>query len=557
MAVLDGFLLDSAFAPDQNPNLTTDFDLYDLPLWPTTTAAVSELSFGTLVKNYPVSARGVEKDGWRVPTFFDDYYNRIHITPASIAYGNIVSTQQAVVELWNAFIVPRTLISITGEEVGLSVSGQPEPSFFFTGLQVREWTVTATIDGVFALDTDLQWVFDTQVAALTVTGSRIQVFPYLIDWGSSVRERLQWRTDVLTSASYFTQRRQLWQHPRRYFSAEVVVDKRDRQAFDLAIFGWGSRVWLLQLLATPLTAGADFIACDTENLDFYVGGLVLLRGETIRQFEACEVAEVQAEGLLLARDLVSSWPAQTRLYPARPARLNGDPRLRKRNDQVQQTEVEFMCTDVSIWPEIMPDDEYLGYPVFTRRPSDSNDLTSTFERILTTLDISGALPRVTDIAATAMPVIEHEQALVGRADIAEFKSFIYALSGRRAAVWVITNMDDMTIVSAASESIVIELIGVTRYALGQPGRRHICIELVDGSLLFREIEDMEEIDSETERLYLTTAFSPAITAADVARISWMFLAAQATDTVELEYVTDSEGLCLSSQRFIGVRDDEF
>ena len=495
-------------------------------------------------------------------SYFDDFYNRIHITPKTINFGNIVSEQQATVDVWNAYLEPRNLLAITGEEVGLSITG-PEPDFEMTATQELTWTINATIDGVFNLDADIAWVFSTETATLNVLGKRIQVFPFFINWSDGVQERLEWLTDVLTSAEYFTQRRQLRLHPRRYLSSEILLDNRDRQAFDMAIFGWGGRDWLvpiwfeIQQLNSATNAGQDFIACDTQFLDFSDGGNALLIGETIRDYEAVEIAEVQETGLLLARNLVKSWPVLSRIYPARTGRLVAQPRLNRKNDAVQKTDVEFMLTEVSSWPAVMPATTYLGYPVLTSKPAETNDLTSTFQRILTTLDISGAIPVVSDATAMAMPLLEHADVLVGREEKAAYRSFVYALAGRSAAIWVQTFADDLTPISFSSDAISIENIGAARYALGQPGRRHIAIELHTGEQLYRQISSIVEIDENTELVSLNSSFDPVISALEVARISWLFLAAKSSDTVEFKHETDSHGLCTTTQNFIGVRDDEF
>src|SRR5574343_92051 len=43
----------------------------------------------------------------------DDYYNRIHLIPAKVDVGNLVSDQYFDVLVWNAYFVPRTLESIS------------------------------------------------------------------------------------------------------------------------------------------------------------------------------------------------------------------------------------------------------------------------------------------------------------------------------------------------------------------------------------------------------------------------------------------------------------
>ncbi|MGV8664248.1 hypothetical protein ACV357_34965, partial [Pseudomonas aeruginosa] len=46
----------------------------------------------------------------------------------------------------------------------------------------------------------------------------------------------------------------------------------------------------------------------------------------------------------------------------------------------------------------MPATMYRGRPVLEQRPDESEDLTSSYQRLLSTLDNGSAIPRVTDVA---------------------------------------------------------------------------------------------------------------------------------------------------------------
>ncbi|MBN0321821.1 hypothetical protein JTM72_33825, partial [Pseudomonas aeruginosa] len=110
-------------------------------------------------------------------------------------------------------------------------------------------------------------------------------------------------------------------------------------------------------------------------------------------------------------------------------------------------------------------------------------LTSSYQRLLSTLDNGSAIPRVTDVAGMALPVIGHRWIGMGRAERSAFRSLVYALRGQQKPLWVPTHADDLTLVATVSQlstALDVRNIGYARFANGRPGRRDIRIELYDG-----------------------------------------------------------------------------
>src|SRR5690606_19561232 len=159
-------------------------------------------------------------DCWVSSYWGNDYYHRVHIWPQRLDLGNLVSAQSSPVNLWNAFLEPRTLDGIAGLDKGIIVSGQPEPPLLFPALKELIWQVTVTPDGQPVLDTSIEWQFSNgDSAAVRVTANRIIAWSFAPDWTDGVTESLAWLTDVLTSETLVEQRRALRQAPRRSVQA--------------------------------------------------------------------------------------------------------------------------------------------------------------------------------------------------------------------------------------------------------------------------------------------------------------------------------------------------
>ncbi|SFL61875.1 hypothetical protein [Azotobacter beijerinckii] len=286
MAVLTAQLARPTLGGIDNPHLSAALDAF---AWAIPGESETKRSPGdsALSTHWPVEANGRAIAGQRMRAFVDDWYDRIHISPAQLDLGNVVSTQTTAVSLWNAYREPRTLLGVSGLDEGIELSGQLAAPLTFTALQERIWQVAVTPDGAPVLDTTLAWTFDNGATAeLRITANRIIAWSFAPDWADGVLERLTWATDILQSESGVEQRRAIRLAPRREFEAMLYVEGRERQLLDLALFGWGSRTWALpvwpdiQLLDQPVALGATRIACATAGLDFAVGRLALLRGES-------------------------------------------------------------------------------------------------------------------------------------------------------------------------------------------------------------------------------------------------------------------------------------
>jgi len=485
MALLIGFLPNSTVSAGANPNLTQALDgFFGIVGWPAGESMGSLAMIQPLATHWPVEASGRIIEGVSANSYSDDFYHRIHIAPQSLDLGNVVSVQTTDVALWNSYLDPRTLLAIDGLDEGLMVSGQPAAPFLFQANQERIWQLSVAPDGQPVLDTVIEWVFDLGTAGLRVTANRITAWSFAPDWADGVRETLEWLTDILGSETLVEQRRALRIAPRRSLQASMYVEGRERQLLDLALYGWGSRVWALpiwpdiQLLSSATEAGALRINCQTTNLDFEVGGLAMLRGEDAFTYEVVEILSLDASGLNLKRGTQQPWPARSRLYPARPAQLMSAPQLTRLHDRLQSAVVRFLLLDTCDWPETLPAVLYRSRPVLDLAPEESEELTSSYERLLSTLDSGMGQPLISDLAGKPMPITRWRWMELGRAQRAQLRALLYGLRGQQVPVWLPTHADDLTVVApigALSTVMDIEYIGYTRFAQARAGRRDVRI----------------------------------------------------------------------------------
>jgi hypothetical protein len=78
--------------------------------------------------------------GTPIDSFFDDWYNRIHLMPSTIDLLNVISDQTRTITLWNAYLVNKTLTStVFPEAQGLTVDSPVTPPYVLRALETLEY----------------------------------------------------------------------------------------------------------------------------------------------------------------------------------------------------------------------------------------------------------------------------------------------------------------------------------------------------------------------------------------------------------------------------------
>ncbi|ENU32454.1 hypothetical protein [Acinetobacter parvus] len=564
MANLSYWLTQSPTRHDYNYLISVDLDgLFNEQWYPYHVTITSEISPYTLTQHFPVSTTGREINCIRTQSYFDDYYNRIHISPGELALGNIASEQSQTVNVWNAYLIPKILHDIENIPEGIGVSGQPTPPLNFTALQERPWNISISSDGPSSLDALITWKFGTDQAKLRITGTRIVAFGWLVDWSKSVGETLQWLTDILQSSTGHEQRRSLRLSPKITLEADFLLTDAERQYFDLVMVGWSARTFAVpvwnqqQWLKTAHVAGGLVVYCDTTYRNFRPNRLAVLRGQTAFDNETIEIESILSDRLILKRPLIKSWPKGTCLSPAVTAQLESSPQLIKRTDRMMRTHAVLNVTEAVDHANWLPSQTYRGNAVMTEAPNEKDDLTHTHERLLNVLENKTGFALKTDTAKAAFQLYQYAWMTVGRQQQANLRGLFYALRGSQKAIWLPTFSDDLTvknIIPANTQTMDVQWCGYTRFALNQLSRQDIQIILKNGSVLYRRITSATEIDSTTERLGLDQIITSQVNPKDIFRISFLSLCRLSNDTVSFEHINDSDGIAKCSVTWRGVRE---
>lgn len=376
-----------------------------------------------------------------------------------------------------------------------------------------------------------------------------RIWPVTPDWNNGVTETLSWATDAMVaSATAVGQHRSLRAGPRRSFGFELLAAYQERRVADMLLAGHGGS-WLLpiwpdvQWLAAP-AIGAETIACATAGHDFVVGGKALLYA-SVNRWEVIDVAGIEAGHIALGAPVAAALGHGVRLYPLRRARVQGGAEERLRNDTVGRRSIAFDIDELCDWPALAAPTMYLGHPVLTVRPDESDDPSASYGRLQQSVDYGTAQPAVFDLPDLALRAQQSSWKLFGRAEHSWFRSLLYTLDGRRAPIWLPSFASDLQAaapIAGGGTALSIEWAGYTLFGKGKHNRKDVRIELTDGTVLYRRITDAVEA-GETETLTLSASLGPAgIVPGSIRAISFMALSTLASDEIEIEHMTDQDGV---------------
>jgi hypothetical protein len=510
----------------------------------------SEISvgrFGPLTNLAPVESNPRSLTGTVARSFTEDYYYRVHVRPSRINLGNTMSVQTRDVEVWNAWFEPNALAAIHATNAeGMTLSGPSVPPTSFGPLESRIYVLSVTPNGPPVVDAAFRFDFALDDPILRALGRRIVGWVFAPDWSEPVIERLEWMTDVMESHVGVEQRVRLREYPRRHFEYRVLLGSdQARVHMENRLISWQARVYGLpvwtdaSITASAIPAGATSLAVSTENKDFVVGGIVGLVNGLHSEF--AEITAVTANSVTLNDPIANDWPAGTKIVPIRYARVQNDLGVAYLTDAIAASRLQFQLEDE--WPIApMPElPDYLGYPVLLTPPNWTEDLQGEFGRKWRELDYLTGRRAVDDLTGLARIRRLHRWLLVGRAEIATFRSWLAARAGKLKPFWLPSFQSDIKVIAPVGGTdafLTVENRGYAEGPVAAVGRRDLLITTVSGARFYRRITAASEIDAASEMVAIDGTLGTTLQPNQFRQISFMQLVRLDTDNVEIAHITD-------------------
>lgn len=254
----------------------------------------------------------------------------------------------------------------------------------------------------------------------------------------------------------------------------------------------------------------------------------------------------------------ATFGAGARLYPLRAALLQPGAEERNACDEVGQRKITCDINEPCDWPVLSAPTAYMGHPVLDTRPDENDDPTSSLGRMLQVVDYGVALPFSYDLPGQALRAQRSSWKLFGRGQHSWFRSLLYTLDGRRVPLWVPSFNRDIkpaSDIAGGSASMSIEWCGYTLFGLARHNRRDLCIELIDGTVHYRRITASVEA-GDTETITLNASLDAGSIAMERIRsVSFMALSTLASDQIEIDHVTDQDGVAKATTGWQAVVSD--
>ncbi len=499
---------------------------------------------GTLKRQYPVKSLTREVSGVAAGSYFDDFYHYIHIYPKRYDLGIITEERTIEVIVWNAFLRPHLLKKVYDLPSGVSLDVKLPTKM--RQFEEKKWHFIIGTEGDAIVDTP-HFLF-----------RRMVLFPLFHNWKQSVKEVLEWKTEILSSQGLFEQRRALRQTPRRRYEYEFLAADFDRQRLDTLLLRWGNKYFALpifsqvQRLSKALSVGSKSIPCDTSCRDFGAGKTVMLTDGT--QNELVSITGKTANELELSSATLLAWEEGTLIYPCVAAILSELPTIKRRSDTVSEFSANFFVLEKRLKanPPLLP--TYRGRFVLNILPDESKDLSYGQRKLRKVLDTVSGIPFFVDVARVSLPIQSWAWLGATRQKLEEILSIIEFLHGRQKSIWLPSFADDITQIQIVSKQDCLSIKNIDYAELGGPcsGRQDIQLTLPSGKCLYRRIVKAKRVSAEEEQLYFDTPL-PA-DATWFSKISWLVLSRIASDTIEINHITDNVAQIQCS--FEGVRDDD-
>lgn len=304
-------------------------------------------AFGAIDVSWLGAMPGDFVDGFGDLTWFE----RIHVEPYYRDLGFVISAQTIPVYVWNASrfaTATATGAEVRGDEGASLVSPPAFPLQFLPGRQ-RIFSLLISEDGAPQFGNQLVFQFPgvpEAEADFNLTG--IRVIPFPIDPSGTITEGYGYLTRIITSHAEQEQRAALRSIPRRGWSFEFVLIGRDHRLAQSMLHGWGAQpfglpIWYEEtVLTSSASAGALSLSADTTLRDWDEFALLWA---SPHQWEAILIDSLNATTLTLGSALLANWPASTRLYPMRIARVDARQILERRGLETALMRVAFRGED--------------------------------------------------------------------------------------------------------------------------------------------------------------------------------------------------------------------
>lgn len=505
-------------------------------------------SAGSLTRNQPIAIRSLTAPAKRLRSFFDDWYNRIHVVPRIVDFGFVSSQLSRRITVWNAYLGPSSLNTITIlDNSQISVSGPPLPRTL-KQFQAAYYDVVVAGEGDPNINASVRFNFSDRpdMPRLAVLGTRGQMWNFRPNWGNSVTVSLEHRTDIFTSRSGKEQRRALRNEPRKRIEYTIGVYRDKMRAFERLMARWQTKPITMgdptrhTLTTAQLEALSTRVSVAEVPRWLAVGSLVMLESGDHR--ELLLVAGIDLFGeITFTSPTQRTWPIGTSIRPAVSGLLDTSINESNLTDELAEVTIS-LAVDPGSEPVFVTDAGLMihnGREVLPFAANWSESVETTFAWDRDTVDFGYG--RISSFTPTGFGrKVRRSTFLNVSADQAQNMSDFYErMKGQRGEFYWPSGTNDLV----PADTLVIG--GDTMRVRGRETYdafnddtvyKAVAIRLNDDRMIYRSIIDMFLSSGDTI-IQFSEPWLSTMQVRDIVRVSWMTAARFASDQFTSEWVT--------------------
>lgn len=267
-------------------------------------------------------------------SFYDDYYNKVHLIPNLIDFETVVSNQTEQFFVWNSFLENKNLSEIQSlNDTGISLSGQSAP-YVVSALQELTYEVSISTVGPPAIDGYFYFIFSDAAdpLPLNVIGTRAIQFDLIPEM--PVIEKWNWVNDTILSFNGTEQRISLKGEICRV-NVELKIqfdNEQNIRDFNSLILTSQGRLWLPEYqygtLTTQESLANDFdVHIDDDRTDIREGENILI--QTKVNSGLFKVETIASGVLTLSSPLTFDVPKKSNVIPGAAALIANEQTLNR------------------------------------------------------------------------------------------------------------------------------------------------------------------------------------------------------------------------------------
>lgn len=490
--------------------------------------------------------------GSRIRSFFDDYYNRIYVSPTQIDYGAITGDSPVNVRVWNAYYQRSvTLESLEyNSAAGLRVTGE-EPPNTISPLGLVQYQVTALAQGPAQINEFVTWVFDTPwVFDMQVRGARAKAWEFAPSWpptGRTYRVNYEFSTEIITSHSGKQQRIARRIFPRKSLEHQVLLYHDTFRRFkDMTRFGQHHTFLLPELPRFVESIARQPSGTSTMRLSSipdWVQPDVTLWVTANGVVDVRIVESVDGDIVTFRTAALQTWPIGARVHPALSGNLATELSAPRVTNAVARLDLRFEVTPLSepVTPVPAPDRVFNGREVFLKRPNWANPVNMRVGHETEILDFGkGPVSRFNPVEfgyETYQAVFLNRTAEEAEAML----DFFRRMRGQQGEFYMPTWEYDIVPaerVSALSFGIYVDDQDFATNYKDSTVYRAVFVLMNSGALILRQVANIEATETGA-LLTVTESWGVDFSAADIVMCGWMPVWRLASDSLTIEWMTNS------------------